>query len=172
MHGTRGLSAATGSADCVSTVTVPADTTNYRQIAHEFGHCLTRISGFDGLRDEYRSGICSGSKRPTCPHTIMTSNGMPWNARYLCTDQNHWRTGVNWDIYVPSSPALARSQSDDNVACGNTWHDDPSWFPHQSGWTWLNGRTVASFPAGQTAHVLPFEHFWSSTVLGRFDKLE
>ena len=89
---------ATGSADCVSTVTVPADTTNYRQIAHEFGHCLTRISGFDGLRDEYRSGICSGSKRPTCPHTIMTSNGMPWNARYLCTDQNHWRTGVTWDI--------------------------------------------------------------------------
>ena len=31
---------------------------------------------------------------------------------------------------------------------------------------------VASLPAGQTAHVLPFEHFWSSTVLGRFDKLE
>ena len=54
----------------------------------------------------------------------------------------------------------------------SSWHDDPIWFPHESAWTWLNGRTVAGFPAGQTAHVLALEHFWTSTVLGRFDKLE
>lgn len=158
---------ASGNSDCVSTVTVPVSA-SYRTIAHEFGHCLTRISSFDGLRDEYRDDACP-SDRPTCPHTLMA--GAPivasWNARNLCTDQTHFRTGVNWDIY-----AEARSQSDDNVSCGAVWRAYPFYFPLTSGWTWLNGRTVASFPAGQSAHVLPFEHFWSSTVLGRFDKLE
>jgi len=41
-----------------------------------------------------------------------------------------------------------------------------------AGWRWMNGRIPAAYPSYQTPEVLWMERFWSSGVIGRFDRLE